>query len=257
MIELFFAELRRSWIQIIRYPFEATGGIFITTCLFYGLFLGAKYVAGPNFQLGDRFDSVVIGYVLWALTLFIMSNTTSQLQNEAQTGTLEQVFLSLYGAVKVFFVRAIASLAIQLALVISILIIILSLTGSRLNFPPLLIFPLTTIILGAYGISFVMAALVLLFKRIGQVVNLSQFAFLFVLATPSEAWTGWGQVWRWLVPMTGGAGLLRDLMARGENLNWWELSLAFVNGLVYLSIGLLVFRFSEIQTKKQGKLGGY
>ncbi len=257
MIELFLAELRRSWIQIVRYPFEAIGGIFITTCLFYGLFLGAKYVAGPNFQLGDRFDSVVIGYVLWTLTLFIMSNTTSQLQNEAQTGTLEQVFLSLYGAVKVFFVRAIASVVIQLALVLSVLIIILALTGSRLDFPPLLILPLTTIILGAYGLAFVMGALVLLFKRIGQVVNLSQFAFLFVLATPSETWTGWGQVWRWLIPLTGGAGLLRDLMARGESLNWLELGLAFVNSLVSLAIGLSIFRFSERQTKKQGKLGGY
>ncbi|NEQ25246.1 MAG: ABC transporter permease, partial [Microcoleus sp. SIO2G3] len=44
MFELFLAELRRSWIQFIRYPTEAIGGVVITTSIFYGLFLSARYI---------------------------------------------------------------------------------------------------------------------------------------------------------------------------------------------------------------------
>ena len=99
MIELFLAELRRRWIEFRRYPVEAIAGIFIFTAIFYGLFLSARYIAGPSFQLGDRLDSIIIGYVLWALVSFIQASIAGELQREAQTGTLEQLFLSRYGAI--------------------------------------------------------------------------------------------------------------------------------------------------------------
>lgn len=257
MLELFFAELRRAWIQFIRYPFEAVGGIFITTTIFYGLFLSAKYVAGPSLQLGDRFDAIVVGYVLWTLVLFIAADLASGLQIESQTGTLEQLFISPFGAVVIFFMRAIADLVIQLILIVIILFILIALTGSRIAFPPILILPLLTIILGAYGLSFLMGSLALLLKRVQQVLGIFQFALLFVLATPTEEWTGWGQVARWLIPMTGGAGLLRDLMARGKGLNGLEFGFALANGFAFLAIGLAVFHFCEQRVKRQGNLGGY
>ncbi|MDY6783620.1 MAG: ABC transporter permease [Cyanobacteriota bacterium] len=257
MLELFFAELRRSWIQFIRYPFEAIGGIFITTIIFYGLFLSAQYVAGPNLQLGDRFDSIIVGYVLWTLVLFIATNLSSVLQLEAQTGTLEQIFLSPFGAVWILLMRAIAGLAIQLALIAAILAILIALTGSKIAFPPLLVLPLLTIIMSAYGLSFLMGALALLLKRVQQVLAIFQFGLLFVLATPTEEWVGVWQGIRWLIPMTGGAGLLRDLMAREKGLNWLEFGLAFANGFIFLAVGLIVFMWCEQRVKKQGKLGGY
>jgi ABC-2 type transport system permease protein len=257
MLELLLAELRRSWIQFIRYPFEAVGGIFITTTIFYGLFLSAKYVAGPALQLGDRFDAIVVGYVLWTLVLFIAADISSVLQIEAQTGTLEQIFISPFSAIAVFLMRAIADLVIQLVLIAIILFILIALTGSRIAFPPILVLPLLTIILGAYGLSFLMGSLALLLKRVQQILGIFQFALLFVLATPTEEWMGWGQVARWLIPMTGSAGLLRDLMARGEALNWGEFGLAALNGIVYLAVGLCFFRFCEGQAKKRGSLGGY
>lgn len=257
MLKLFLAEFRRSWIQFIRYPFEAIGGIFITTSIFYGLFLSAKYVTGTAFQLGDRFDAIVIGYVLWTLILFIMTEVATGLQYEAQTGTLEQIFLSPYGAVLVFFMRAIASLTRQLLIIGIILFIIMGLTGSRLTFPPILILPLITVLMSAYGLAFMMGSLALLLKRVQQILGILQFGLLFILATPAESWTGWGQVARWTIPMTGSAGLLRDVMAREVGLNWLELGLAVLNGAVYLAVGLLLFRFCERQAKKQGKLSGY
>jgi ABC-2 type transport system permease protein len=77
------------------------------------------------------------------------------------------------------------------------------------------------------------------------------------MATPTETWTGSLQIVRWLLPMTAGAGLLRDLMARGEALNLTQLSLALLNGVVYFTVGLFIFRFAERQAKRRGMLGGY
>jgi ABC-2 type transport system permease protein len=154
MLELFLAEVRRSWIQFIRYPVEAIGGIVITTSIFYGLFLSARYIAGPSLQFGDRLEAIVVGYVLWALVMFIMGEISGGLQYEAQTGTLEQLFLSPFGAPRVFVMRSLASLTLQLTINLSILLIIMMLTGSRLEFPPTLLLPLLTVLLGAYGLAF-------------------------------------------------------------------------------------------------------
>ena len=257
MLELFLAEFRRSWIQFIRYPVEAIGGIVITTSIFYGLFLSARYIAGPSLQFGDRLDAIVVGYTLWSLVLFIMTDIAGGLQYEAQTGTLEQLFLSPFGAPMVFVMRAFASLVLRLAVILSILLIIMALTGSRLEFPPTLLLPLLTVLLGAYGLAFMMGSLALLLKRVQQLLGIFQFALLFLMATPTETWAGSLQVVRWLLPMTAGAGLLRDLMARGEALNLAQFSLALLNGIGYFTVGLLIFRFAEREVKRRGMLGGY
>jgi ABC-2 type transport system permease protein len=257
MLELFLAEFRRSWIQFIRYPAEAIGGVVITTSVFYGLFLSARYIAGPTLQFGDRLDAIVVGYTLWSLVLFIMTDIAGGLQYEAQTGTLEQLFLSPFGAPQVFVIRALASLVLRLAVILSILLIIMALTGSRLAFPPTLLFPLLTVLLGAYGLAFIMGSLALLLKRVQQLLGIFQFALLFLMATPTETWGSSLQVLRWLLPMTGGAGLLRDLMARGEALNLAQFSFALLNGIGYFTVGLLIFRFAEREAKRRGMLGGY
>lgn len=257
MIELFLAELKRSWIQLIRYSTEAIGGIIITTSIFYGLFLSAQYIAGPGLQFGDRLNAVVIGYVLWTLVLFILSDIAGGLQNEAQTGTLEQLFLSPFNASKVFLVRAIASLTIQITLNISILLIIMTITGSQLFFPPSLLLPFITVLLGAYGLAFAMGSLALLLKRVQQLLGIFQFALLFLLSVPTETWVGSGRVFALFLPMTSGAGLLRDLMARGLELNWGQWAIALINGMIYFSLGLFLFHQAERETKRRGRLGGY
>lgn len=257
MVKLFLAELKRNWILLRRYAAETISGIIVLTIIFYGLFLSAKYVAGPGVQLGSRLDTIVIGYVLWTLALFILGDIAGGLQREAQTGTLEQVFLSPFGAPQVFLIRAVANLTIQLCINISVLLIIMTLTGSQLSFPPILVLPLVTVIMGAYGVSLSMGALALLLKQVQQLIGIFQFVLLFVLTVPVETWGGSSRLLGLLLPMTPGAGLLRELMARGQGLDWGQWMIALVNGSVYFILGVLLFRWAEREAKRRGKLAGY
>jgi ABC-2 type transport system permease protein len=257
MIELFFAECKRVWIQFKRYPAESFGLIFVIISVFYGLFLGTRYIAGPGLQLGDRLDSIIVGYILWTLFTFILVDVAGNLQYEAQTGTLEQLFLSSYSTPKVLFIRALASLLIQLLLNGFALVIIMLLTGRFLSFPIALIMPLMAMILGAYGFSFALGALTLVFKRAQQILAFIQFSFLFLLTLPAEDWQGASRWLGYLIPMSPGAGLLRDLMARQIGLDWSRLAIAFLNGGLYFAMGVYVFRIAERYTKRRGQLGGY
>lgn len=257
ILKLFLAEFRRSWLLFVRYPINAIGQTFITLVIFYGLFLGIDYIGGSDFTFGDRFDAIIIGYVLWTLVLSVMNSLAGELQYEAQTGTLEQIFLSPFGASLVFLMRALASVTLNLLMMLAILFIIMVLTEASLSFPILLLLPLLTVLLGAYGLAFISGSLALLFKQVQEVLGLFQFVLLFLLTTPFETWDLPIRSVRWLLPMASGAGLLRDLMARELPFNLGELAIAVVNGAIYLSLGLILFQFCERQVKKQGKLSSY
>lgn len=259
MIDLFIGELKRTWLQTLRYPTEVVGGVVILTAVFYGIFFSTQYMTGGATTgiFGDRLDSLIVGYVTWTLVLYIMSDTATNLQLEAQTGTLEQVFLSPFGAFKVFLVRAVANLTLRILLILVVLGLILWITHSQLAFPPLLFLPLATLILAAYGLAFLAGSLALVFKRVQQLLGLFQFVLLFLLATPTEDWTGAARAVANMLPILPSIGLLRGLMARGEALDWNEWAIALVNGLVYFALGTLVFRWAEQKAKRQGSLGGY
>ena len=257
MGELMLAELKRAWIQYIRYPAEVLGGIVIITGVFYGLFLSTRYMAGASIGLGNRLDAMVVGYVLWSLVLFIINDVAINLQLEAQTGTLEQVFLSPFGASRVFFARAIASLILRLTLMMVILAIIMGITGSRLSFPATLFLPLMTLLMAGYGLAFAMGAGALIFKRVQQVLGVFQFVLLFLVAAPIEEWSGLGQWFAYGLPMLPSTSLLRSLMALDANLDRGLLAIATLNGGLYLTLGLSLFRWAEQEAKRRGNIGGY
>lgn len=257
MLQLLRAEFKRTWTEFIRYPVEAFSSVAVTTFIFYGMFFSVRFVAGPQLSVGNRIDTIVVGYVLWVLVLSVINDIAITLQIEAQTGTLEQVFLSSFSAATVFLARTVVSLALRLILNVSLLLLITLVTGTRLSFPPSLLLPLCTLLLGAYGLSFLMGALALVFKRVEQVLGLFQFTFLFLLAVPTETWLSRFQGLRLLLPMTMGADGLRQLMVSNQSLDISEFALALVNGIVYFTFGLLVFQWAERQAKQHGILSGY
>ncbi|MEH1919443.1 ABC transporter permease [Nostoc sp.] len=257
MFNLFQAEFKRIWKEFIRYPVDAISGILVTSFFFYGMFFGAHYIAGPNIQFGDRLDTILAGYVLWTLVVFILQGIAMELQVEAQTGTLEQIFLSPFGTLNVLLIRAMANLTLYLVLIVGILLLTMILTGRYLHFSPLALLPLITVLLGAYGISLMMAGLTLLFKRIQQLSGLIQFALLFLLALPTETWNGSLPSVRLVLPMTVGSGVLRDLIARDRGLDFSLLAVAGLNGVVYFVLGAFLFLWAQRTAKRHAILNGY
>ncbi len=262
LLELFLAELRRTWIQFIRYPSEAIVGIFIIVITFYFLFAGASYIAGPDAGLSgasgsERLEVLVVGYIISILVISVLSTTSNSLEQEASTGTLEQIFLSPFRSLTVFIMRAFASLSLRLVIVGISLTAILLITGTQLRFPLALVMPLGTLLMSAYGMAFAVAGLVLVVKRVSQVLGAVQFGLFLLLGSPVETMEGWGRAIAFCAPMVPSAGLLRDLMARELPLNWELYGIALANALFYLGLGFLLFARSERIAKQRGLLSGY
>lgn len=224
--------------------------------LFPLLFLGAKFLAGPGAEFGERTGAILVGFLLWILTIFAYNTLSFGLSEEAQTGTLEQVFLTPYGPIPLLLVRNLAGLGTQLLLLGTITVVLMLLTGARLSFPPLVALPILTVLLGSYGLGFAMASLALLFKRVQQLLGISQFLLIFLLQYPLEG-TGWLAKLGYFLPLVSGASLARQMMAAEEGLDWGLLGLALFNRLFYLGVGLFIFSRAVRTAKRRGLLFGY
>ncbi len=257
MLRLIAIEFKRGLLMLRRYPLEMLGQLVVITMIFYGLFLGARYIAGPAAQFGGRLDALVVGYVLWTLSLFAIGDLSWGLMEEARTGTLEQVFLSPFGPARVYLARNLAGLLTTLILNFGIMVLIMLLTGVRLEFTWAALAPLAAVLLGAYGLGFILGALALLFKRIQSFLNLFQFVLMFLIMTPFELVHAPLRNLGFLLPMTPGAGQLRALLARGEAFDPAFFGFGLLNGVIYLVLGLWVFGRAVRAAKERGLLSGY
>lgn len=257
MFSFFLAELNRSWTVFWRYPLRAVSGMIMTLLLFLALLAGVQYVAGPARQFGDRLETIIVGYVLWNTLVFAMGEIAVGLQSEGKIGTLEQLFLSPLSGTTLFLLRALARQTVVLTLNVAILGLLLLITRTNLHFPLTLIFPLVTALAACYGLGYILGSLALVFKRVQPLIQLNQFGLIALVMVPFESWHAVPVNPLYLLPLVPSAAIFRDLMARGQPLDAVALTAALVNGVVYLTLGMLVFRWAERQTKQRGLLGTY
>jgi ABC-2 type transport system permease protein len=107
----------------------------------------------------------------------------------------------------------------------------------------------------AVGVGLALGGLALVYKRIENVFQLVQFAFVALIAAPVEEVAGLK-----LLPLALGSHLLRLVMVEGRSL--WELpsldlALLVVVAVAYLGAGYAVFGVAVRLARRRGTLGAY
>jgi ABC-2 type transport system permease protein len=125
------------------------------------------------------------------------------------------------------------------------------LTVDLLTVAPLVVLTVAS----ALGVGFVFASLALVYKRIENVFSLLTIALLFLVAAPVDQYPVLAAL-----PLSQGTDLLTTAMSQGTPL--WALppvELAILAGTAvgYLGLGVLVFRFAERRSRRDGLLGQY
>lgn len=178
---------------------------------------------------------------------------------EAENGTLEQLFLSPLGPLRLFLMRAVITLGTSLVFIICVLIGILLLTGIRLRLELVQLIPFSLALLVALALGLLVASLAIVFKRVSQALSIIQFGFVFLLMIPFD--TG-GPLLAFVghfVPLVPMFSLLRQMLhhpagfAGGGLLLFWSV----VNTLVWLLIGLITFRQATNAARHHGTIGHY
>jgi ABC-2 type transport system permease protein len=257
MFRLVHNEFLRTSIVFTRYFGESLSGLLVLTLIFYGIFLGSTYLAGPVAQFGNRLESLVVGFIAWTLFIVAFSGIGNGMSEEAQTGVLEQVFMAAHPPLVVFLARALAGLLFVLILNSLVLAILVLVTGVTLQLPWEIVPVVATVLLAAYGLGFMLGAVALVWKRITQLISLFQFALLFVLVTPFEQLNLASNWVLYMLPAAPGVAMMRETMARGEPLEIAGLMFSALNGAAFFALGALLFNWSVRYVRKKGLTSGY
>ncbi len=238
-----------------RYLFNSLSGLATMYIVFCLLFFGFRSV-GAAIDVGDTVEGLVVGYLVWVLAIMAYSELSWSVLNEAQAGTLEQMYLSPFGFHWVKAAHLLSTLVLQLAMAGVMLLLMLITTGERLSLDLFSVLPLLLLTVApVYGVGYMLGGLALVYKRIQAFFQIVQFIFIAFLVVPPG-----GSPLVQFLPLNLGNHLLRQVMVGGASILQLEvvdLGMLLLVAAVYLAAGLLVFFRCERVARRDGLLGQY
>ncbi|ELZ58539.1 MULTISPECIES: ABC transporter permease [Halorubrum] len=248
------AVLYREFLIFVRYPANAIGGIVVSLFFFAALFLGGQLLAGQ--ALTDSIEGIVVGYFLWTLSVGAYSSVSNDIGSEVQWGTLERHITTPFGFAPVALLKGVAKVVRTFLTSAVILAVMLLATGTRLSLAPVTVVVVAGLsIVSVLGLGFAAGGVTVLYKRIGNWLNLLQFGFVALISAPV-----FDLSWTRVLPLAHGSAMLQRAMVDGIRL--WEFPLADLGLLVavavgYLLGGYLVFQSATRRARRLGVLGDY
>lgn len=248
------AVLYREYLIFVRYPANAFGAVIISLFFFGLLFFGGQMVAGQ--ALTDSIEGIIVGYFLWTLSVGAYSSISNDIGSEVQWGTLERHVTTPFGFAPVALLKGVAKVVRTFLLSSLILGAMLLMTGERLalHVPTIVVISGLTIA-SVLGLGFAAGGVTVLYKRIGNWLNLLQFGFVVLVSAPALEIS-----YLSILPLAHGSGMLQRAMVDGVRL--WEfaptdLALLVAVAAGYLAIGYGVFRVTTDRARRLGVLGDY
>lgn len=251
---LFWAVFHKRVMLLVRYPVDTLGSLGTIYLFFALIFFGGRAVGGPAFD--DSLGGIVVGYFLAVMGITAYQDTANNITDEAQWGTLEQLYMSPLGFGRVMLAESIVNVIISFVWGIVILALMILTTGQALAIDLVTVIPIATLaILSTLGLGFVFAGAAVLYKRISNVFGGMTFVLLAFAAAPVTQYPLLKAL-----PLSQGSYLLRRAMDDGVRL--WEFApveLGILAGVAvgYLVIGYATFVAATRRAQKEGVMGHY
>jgi ABC-2 type transport system permease protein len=245
---LYRIEFLRSLWEMKRYPFQTLAGLVGLGFIFF-LILGASKMVSNETSSASSNASLILTYISAMISLSQFSMPSSIIWKESKSGTLEHLFMSKYSLFSIFCARALGSLPIGLTQMFMLLVSLLLLTGTRLEWSLEMIPSLLVMILSALGLGMLFGGLALLIKDNSGFLSLSQLPLLGLCGLPIIK-----SVWFYALPVAPGASLLR-ITAQGGELDPVIFMPALLSAMSYLLIGYFVLNKALTLARAKGLLG--
>lgn len=259
MLVAVYSEIRKGLLLAWDYKFNMLMLLFLLGFVF----LGISFFMGYGELDPARMAPALLGYLVWFYAVVIIFDMNTNLTQEAQTGTLEQMYMSVAPAGVMLLGRSLAA-----TVTASILVCI---AGAGLSLLLNIHIPLVwagipvlgITVLGLIGFGFILGGAMLVFKQADSLANLFQQLLLFLNGAllPVSLLPDWLAVFAKTLPTTQGIVVLRNVVFDGQSLlaAWNDGSLVWlsIHSGVYLVAGWFVFKLCERTAKRQGTLGQY
>ncbi|MDO7976477.1 ABC transporter permease [Oceanotoga sp. DSM 15011] len=249
-------------INFIRYKMYTFTNFAITYLIFAGIFNG---INGLNNRPLNNIEQTlyIMGYMMWMYTMSGINHPANEILYMRQSGILERLYLGNFSFITVLNTNIIANIINQSIKVFTIgLIGFLSLKPNisvEIILKSILIFIPT--IMGVYGIGIMSSALVLKFKRIGQLNQLLSYALLFIsgIFIPFSKLPLTIQIISKSFTLGQGVELIQSLIINDKTNVFLsqDYLLLWIIAIFWIFFGIITFLIIEKSAKKKGSLVGY
>lgn len=227
------------------------------------IFIVVLFFIGNGTIAPAQLATSAIGFMTWFYTISTVNSIGVELAGEAQTGTLEQMYMAIVPAELLLVGRLLTTLisSTLLMLLFDLGLLLFLRTQIPMSGPGLLVFLIT--LAGLFGFGLIIGGATLVFKHVYDLANLIINMFIFLNGTllPVERLPGWLAGVARTLPSTQGIILLREVTMQGRSLAeiWADGRLLglVLNSAAYLLCGWCVFKLCERHAQRQGTLGQY
>ena len=247
--------------MVKRYPvsfISSAGSLYI---IFMGMFFGSgsARIEGPQ-VMGDT----LVGYLMWIFVFSAIGDLSDTIINESLTGTYEQLCITRVSNIWILICRSMTHMFSSFMLTAFNLILITITTGIRLNieFLPVVVI-LGLSLLGLYGFGFMLAALALIFKRIGPIASVLQYVLLFMTGAiiPLDGFPPIIRQIGQILPLSAGIEAMQMSAIDHHPLHYIVQETVFIRlllgAVIYVLLGIITFFASDGYARKKGLLGQY
>jgi ABC-2 type transport system permease protein len=251
-------EIHKGLLHMWRYKVN----LLAQVAMFSLLFVGIAFLVGGGRMDVVALPSMIVGFIVWYYAFMAILSMSASLATEAQTGTLEQAYISPAPPEWIFVGRALATF-VSTSLMAAVMIGVALLSGLRFPWSASALPVFLMTLAGVFGFGFMIGGATLAFKRVDAVGNLVQNMLLFMNGTllPVEQFPGWMTAVSNTLPTTLGISALRAVTIEQQRLpSLWHdgtLSTLALHSTAYLVAGWLIFKWCERHARWQGTLGHY
>ncbi len=253
--EVLRANVGKVGIEMLRYLPNTISLVVTFYAIFLFMFFGIQIVGDPG-SATENVRYLIVSNAFWFMLILGISSMGWEVTSEATRGTLEQLYMSPVGAWRILLARMSGTLLLNLVIMVAMILVSMLTAGQWLNLAPLpLLLILAPTLVCITGLGFATAGLALVFKQIGALLQILQFAFLGLAFVPLAA-----APWLEYAPVVKGVDMVRSVMIEGSGLTefgaqeWLSLLL---NAAVYFALGLGFYLLCERRALRRGLLGQY
>lgn len=208
-------------------------------------------------MIGIEVTKLIVGYISWFFFSLTISFIGNGLYSEMISGTFEQLCLTGTPVQLIMLVRFLVFSIRNLLTMIPFTVLLVLSTGVRLHLDIQMVWIFLILILGILGLSYVIGGLTIRFKNTGQLTFIISSIFLGTSLINIDYSSSLMSKIGSLMPFIRGQDLLKQLSVSSFAISQDTYIVLIINSMVYLALGLIVFKVLFDKTRAKGMLNRY